>query len=137
LDSLKAKGELLIYETSYASLNEFMTRKRAEEIRGEFLKRGIKVREITNTPYHEEYTNVKGYHEKVMNIRYINLEKLGIEKETLIYNDVVAFYSLTNEIYGIEIYNKDFAEMQRRVFNYIWKLGEKPIIGKNGRTSMF
>lgn len=32
---------------------------------------------------------------------------------------------------------KDFTQMQKEIFNYVWNLGEKPIIGKNGRTSMF
>ncbi|MDP2860386.1 MAG: hypothetical protein Q8N98_01575 [bacterium] len=137
LNSLEAKEEILIYETSYASLNDFLEKGRAEEIRKEFLRKGIKIRELTNQPYHEIYTDVALYHEKVMDIRYINPDKLKIDTELLIYNDVLAFYTLKSPIFAVEIYDKDLAYMQKQIFEFMWNFAERPVLGKNGRTSMF
>ena len=78
-NSLQTKGELLIFETSYSSLNDMFTKKEAEDIRKEFYSRGIKIRELTNQMYHEPYTDVKEFHEYVMDIRYIGLSKLDIK----------------------------------------------------------
>lgn len=136
-NSLKAEGELLIFETSYASLNDMFSKGNAELIRSEFIRKRIKIRELTNKIYHENYTDIKEFHEKVMQIRYIDPKKLNIKIETLIYNDVVAIYDLKNIDLCIEVYNRDLANQQRQLFEYIWQKGERPIIGRGGRTSIF
>ncbi len=136
-NSLQAKGGLLIFETSYASLNDMFTKQQAEEIRREFVRRDIKVREITNQMYHELYTEVENFHEKVMNIRYINPNKLKIKVETIIYNNVVAIYEPKESGFCLEIYSGELADQQRQLFEFMWKQAERPIIGKGGRTSMF
>ncbi len=136
-NSLTTKGELLIFETSYASLNDMFSKEEAEKIRSEFVKRKIKVRQLTNHAYHEPYTQVKDFHERVMNIRYINPNKLKIKVETLIYNDVVAIYEPRQEGFCLEIYSKELADQQRQLFEFIWKQADRPIIGKGGRTSIF
>lgn len=137
LHTLDAKDELLIYETSYASLNDFLEKSKADNIRREFLKRKTKVRQITNQPYHESYTEVEGFHEKVMDIRFINPDKLKINTELAIYNGTVVFYTLKDPIYAVEIYDKDLTTMQKQIFEFVWNLAERPVLGKNGRTSMF
>ena len=136
-NSLKATGDLLIFETSYASLNDMFTKKQAEDIRKELVRRGIKVRQLTNHAYHEPYTNVEGFHEKVMNIRYINPNKLRIKVETLIYNNVVAIYEPKENGFCLEIKSKELADQQRQLFEFIWQNADRPVIGKNGRTSIF
>lgn len=136
-NSLNAKGELLIYETSYASLNDMFSRKQAEDIRKEFLERKIIVRELTNKAYHEPYTEVKDFHEKVMKIRYINPAKLKIEVETLIYNNIVATYQPWKDGICFEVYSRQLADQQRQLFEFVWKQADRPIIGKGGRTSIF
>lgn len=137
LNSLKARGELLIYETSYASLNDFLEKEKAEEIRRGFLKSGIKVRQLTNRAYHEEYTAVPGYHQQVMDIRYVDPKKLEIKTETLIYNNTTAFYTTQGDVFCVEIISEELARMQRQIFEFVWKTGERPILGKNGRSSLF
>jgi hypothetical protein len=129
--------ELLIYESSYASLNKMFSPEKAEEIRQEFLKRGVKIREITNKAYQEEYTAIKEFNDKCMSFRYIDAHKLDIAMDFLVYNDIVAYYSLSEPIFGIEIKNQRLADMQRQIFNFVWNSGERPIIGPNGRTSIF
>lgn len=136
-NSLQTKGELLIFETSYSSLNDMFTKKEAEDIRKEFYSRGIKIRELTNQMYHEPYTDVKEFHKYVMDIRYIGLRKLDIKVETLIYNNVVAIYEPKEDGFCIEICSQELADQQRQLFEFIWKQADRPIIGKSGRTSMF
>lgn len=136
-NSLNAVGELLIFETSYASLNDMFDKEISEKIREEFLVRGIKIKEITNNLFHEDYTSVKDFNKKVMDIRYIDPKKLSIKVETLIYNDIVAIYEPKKDGFCIEIYSKELAEQQKQLFEAVWKIGERPIIGKGGRTSVF
>lgn len=135
--SLTAESELLIYEASFASLNEFLDKEQADEIRKEFVRKGIKVREITNHAYQEGYTDVSGYDEKVMNIRYINPKKLQIDTEMLIYNDIITIYSLTEPLYIFEIQDANLAKMQKQIFEFAWKTADRAILGRNGRSSIF
>jgi hypothetical protein len=137
LNSLETRGELLTFETSYASLNEMFPKNKAEEIRKEFIRKKIKIRELNNKIYHEEYTGLKEFHEKVMQIRYINPKILDIKVETLIYNDVVAIYDPKKDGFCIEVHSKELARQQRQLFNFIWEKGDRPIIGRGGRTSIF
>ena len=136
-NSLEAKGELLVFETSYASLNNLFSKKQAEDIRAKFLERKIKVRELTNHAFHEQYTNVPDFHEKVMNIRYVNPNKLNIQVESLVYNTIVALYEPKENGFCVEIHSKELADQQRQLFEFIWKQADRPIIGKGGRTSIF
>jgi len=135
--SLEARGELLTFETTYASLNSMFTNEKAEEIRQGFLDRKIRIRELTNQMYHEQYTKNTDFHEQLVQIRYINPSKLKIEVETLVYNDVVALYQIKEDGFCIEIHSAELANQQRQLFEFIWKQADLPIIGKNGRTSMF
>lgn len=137
MNSTNASGELLIFETSYASLNDMFNKETSEKIREEFLSKNIKIRELTNKIFHEDYTNVKDFNEKIMDIRYIDPKKLSIKVETLIYNNVVAMYEPVKDGFCIEIHSKELAEQQKQLFEFIWKIGERPIIGKGGRTSVF
>jgi len=135
-NSLNAKGNLYIYEMSFASLNVIFTKNEAEDMRKEFVKKNIKIKEITNKAY-QEYTNVKEFDEKCMEIRYLNPNKFNVKSEFLIYDDIVAFYSYINDIFAVEIKNRAFAQTQLQIFNLMWNLAERPIIGKGGRSSMF
>ncbi len=136
LNSLEAKTNLCIYEIRF-SMNPFVDKKRADEIRREFMRRNIKTREITNQPYREQdYTDIPDYDKLYMDYRYIDPKKVKIDMETLIYNDVVAFYTYVDKIFITEIHNEKLAKMQRQIFDYIWQIAEKPVVGKGGRSSL-
>jgi hypothetical protein len=46
---------------------------------------------------------------------------------TDIYNDVVAYYNWhENEVFGVEIYNKDIAQAQRTFFEMLWQQSAAP-----------
>lgn len=134
-NSLNAKKNLYIYEAEFASLNVIFSKEEAEKIRKEFLSRKMKIKEITNKAYHE-YTDIKEFDRECMEIRYLNPDKFNIQHEFMIYDDIVAFYSYSKDIFAIEIHNENFAKAQLQIFNLMWNLAERPIIGKNGRSSM-
>jgi hypothetical protein len=136
LNSLKAKDNLYICEMSYASLNDIFSQKKAEDIRKQFLEKKTKIQEITNQVYHD-YTDIKEFHEKCMEIRYIDPNKLNIKTEFMIYNDIVTFYSYKKDYFAVEIKNHQFAQTQLELFKLIWNQAERPIIGKSGRSSIF
>lgn len=53
--------------------------------------------------------------------RYISPEHFAITHSTVLYDDVVAYYNWKEgEIFGIETYNRDIAESQRRLFGMLW-----------------
>jgi bisphosphoglycerate-independent phosphoglycerate mutase (AlkP superfamily) len=85
----------------------------------------------------KEWTKVEELVEKYWEARYIDPKKFEIKTEILIYNEVVAMYDFRKEIFCVEIYNQNLAEMQKQLFEFIWNLAEKPIIGRGGRTSLF
>ncbi|HSH18021.1 MAG TPA: helix-turn-helix domain-containing protein [Candidatus Saccharimonadales bacterium] len=53
--------------------------------------------------------------------RYISPSIFPVTHSMFIYDDVVAYYNWqNNEIFGIELYNKDIAAAQRRLFELLW-----------------
>ena len=114
-----------------------MSYEEAEAFRSELLVKNIRCREISNELFHD-YTGVTGFHEKVMEVRYIDPAKLSINREVLIYNDTVAFYQTRDEEpYGVEIIDPAFALQQRQLFELLWSLSDRPPSSSNSRTSIF
>jgi hypothetical protein len=53
--------------------------------------------------------------------RYLPKDKLDIQAQSDIYNNVVTFYSWhQDEIFGVEIYNQKVATMQKQIFEILW-----------------
>lgn len=56
--------------------------------------------------------------------RYISPKVFPITHSTVTYNDVVAYYNWKDgEVFGVEIYNQEIADAQRRVFEMLWLQG--------------
>jgi len=54
--------------------------------------------------------------------RYITSDIFPINHNTIIYDDVVAYYNWKDsEVFGVEIYNKDIADAQRTFFEMLWR----------------
>ncbi|OHB24933.1 MAG: hypothetical protein A2542_01520 [Parcubacteria group bacterium RIFOXYD2_FULL_52_8] len=135
--SLEAKGEILIYETAYASLELFMPHEAAEGYRRQLLAKRLHVRQLTNQVY-QHYSEVEGFHENVMDIRRIATEKLKIDREIIVYNDTVAIYQTKGEdLYGVEIVDASLAEQQRQLFELVWMQADRPANSRDSRTSIF
>lgn len=58
--------------------------------------------------------------------RYISPKILSINHQVDIYNEVVSLYNWhEGEVFGVEIYNEKIAQMQKQLFEIVWKLAGK------------
>jgi sugar-specific transcriptional regulator TrmB len=118
-NSLKAKGELLTYELS--TMNAFLSKKEAEELRRKFVANKVVSRTLTNATHLEAWTDIPEIVEKYWEIRHLSPKDKPFQFEILIYNDVYCMYRYTgDEIFCIEIYSQELADMQRQLFEYLW-----------------
>lgn len=119
LNSLEAKGELLIYELK--NMSAFMDFGFAEEIRRGLVKHKIHTRELTSLTQMPPWTKVTEQVTKYWEPRYVDPAELDIKLEILIYNQTVALYNYTGgEVFCIEIRSRALADMQKQLFNYVW-----------------
>ncbi len=123
---LQAKGEVLGY--TYIDVDSAMGREMAEDWRQEVVRRGIHFRDITSDPQvfeHSQNTNVAGY-VKFCHTRYLPKEKLTIDHQVDIYNNVIALYSWKEgDVFGVEIYNPTIVNLQKQVFNLLWQMTKR------------
>lgn len=135
-NSLKAKGELLTYELS--TMNAFLSKKEAEDLRLKFVANKITSRTLTNATHLDAWTDVPEIVEKYWDIRHIAPHDKSFEFEILIYNDVYCMYRYTSdEIFCIEIYSQELADMQRQLFEYIWSSAKKfKVLDDHGTTRL-
>ncbi len=124
-NSLRAKGELMTFEI--ANMNAFFDNDYAEDMRLRFLDKKINIRTLTNAEKIGPWTNVaQEMVEKYWEIRHISKKQMRVNFEILIYNDVYVLYRYQdNDIFCVEIYNKELAEMQKQLFEFIWKFARK------------
>ncbi|MEI8067954.1 MAG: hypothetical protein WCG91_03350 [Candidatus Shapirobacteria bacterium] len=120
--------QLYIYEIS--TLSEIIGFDRAEILRSEFLKNGIKVKQITNNPVVSKFTKNDEFFNKLMDFRYVPKDIFGIRDEILIFDDMVAIYNTEPEIKLLVIKNSDFAENQKELFLELWNNSKKIIVNK-------
>jgi sugar-specific transcriptional regulator TrmB len=134
-NTTKVKDSLRIYEMA-ESMNKFVDFEFAEEIRLQSSKiKNAKFRQLTNLTRIGEFTNIIE-HLKQWEVRHIPKEKLEIKFEAQIYNDVYVMYEYTKEdIFIVEIYNKDLADMQKQIFDLLWNDARKlKLVGKRGEA---
>lgn len=98
--------------------------------REEWIRRKLIFRDV----YSEEYIKGKKQESKDRIIdksksfqsRYISVQLLKINHQIDIYNDVVSYYNWREgEVFGVEIYNEKIAQMQKQLFEIVWKLANK------------
>lgn len=133
------KGIMRVYE--FAHMSDFINKNLAEKIREKYVERNITTYDLTNQESFPGFTDVHKHIESLSQFRYIDSSVLEIKFETLIYNDVYATYTYSNdEIFCVEVYNEQLATMQKQIFDYIWKQAESmKFIDKRGaakRSSM-
>lgn len=134
-NSLRAKGELLTYEIAN-DMSDFVPEAFAEDLRKQFVKNKIHIKQLTWNTYFEPYTAVTELITKYWEVRSINPESLTMKSEVLIYNDVYVMYNpVGSELFGVEIYNADFADMQRQLFYMVWNNARKmKVISPHGEA---
>lgn len=115
----RAQDVVRVFEVEH--LSEFIPSDYAEKLRQEYVDNKIHMRDLTNKPQMDDYTEVTELIQNYSELRYIDPKLLKIDFEVLIYNDVYATYTFTDEkIFCVEIYHQHLAQMQKQIFDFIW-----------------
>lgn len=94
----------------------------AEEVRGKYVKNNLMIKEIMNVDDKEKWTENDEYVKKHYQLGVIERKILPIDNELLVVNDTIYLYSIgEKEIVGIEIKNKGYTGMMRRLFEMVWE----------------
>ncbi|MFA6518322.1 MAG: helix-turn-helix domain-containing protein [Candidatus Shapirobacteria bacterium] len=134
---LEAKGEILSFEV--ATADAYMPQAEAEKLRRALVEGKILTRTITNKEKIEPFTKVTELVEKWWEIRNVTTEVLDIKADTFIYNDIFAVcnYLENGNVFCFELENKLVAQMQRQMFEVMWKTARKMrLIGNEGRADI-
>jgi len=121
-NSTQAVGTLRVFELSQ-DMGAFLDFGFSERVRIEFVKRGLLKQslQLTNFSKISPWTNIEEFVD-LWECRYIDPKQLSFSTEILVYNDVVTMYQFQHEeIFCVEIHNRDLAEMQKSVFDFIWQ----------------
>jgi len=102
---------------------KFFSQQQSEEIRQEFLKNDIQVQQITNMSNLEQFSENSEFINSVMQFRYVPESIFNIQKEILIFDDIVAIYD-NDELMILQ--DEKFAQAQKQFFKNIWKEGFSP-----------
>ncbi|MDD3647376.1 MAG: helix-turn-helix domain-containing protein [Candidatus Dojkabacteria bacterium] len=125
---LRLKGEGVGY--TYGIMGKYVGKKFVERWGKEFRRRRLSFRHIFSDHYLENLAKegIKGsWGSDFFQGRYVPQKLLDITHQVDIYNDVVAFYGWhKDDVFGIEIYNKQVVKFQRQLFEIIWKMGKDP-----------
>lgn len=136
-NSLRAKKELLTMEIK--DMDAFLDRQYAENLRLKFIERQIFIRTLSNLTHMLPWTQVAGEMvEKYWEMRHIPESQMKIKFEILIYNNVYVMYRYRDrEVFCVEIYNQELANMQRQIFEYMWqKAGKFKVLNKQGEAKL-
>jgi hypothetical protein len=128
LASARAKEkEIYIYEKS--DLSKLLGFDKAEELRKEFLKNKIVVKQITNISELPSFSENDEFVNTCMSFRYIPKDNFSIENETLIFDNKVVIYRTKPSIEMVVIEDKKFAKNQKQLFLNLWEQGQSPALG--------
>ncbi len=125
-NTLKTRGELVAY--TYRAWEEIVGVDYVKKFADELTMANFSGREL----YSDEYLKSRRQWGKEpvaywprWQIRYIPSKIIDITHQMDIYNDVVAIYNWhEGEVFGVEIYNQKVANMQRQIFDVLWKMGK-------------
>lgn len=133
-NSTKAQEVLRIYEVD-ESMDAFVDHKTSETMRRLFVQNNIHIRQLTNKKHIKGHTDVKEII-KLWEVRHLPEKQLKISFEVMIYNDVYVIYSFHNkDIFCVEIYNQQLAQMQKELFDFVWVHSKKMVkVGERGEA---
>lgn len=124
-NTLHAKTELVGY--TYRDATPFIGTDFYDSWSNEFQTRHIKARDLYSDEYTKsriESTRQEDLGWKEWQSRYIPSEVLDIQHQMDVYNNVVGIYNwISNDVFGVEIYNEKVARLQRQIFGLIWQKG--------------
>lgn len=120
----RAKGEFLSYEVDNAEA--YLPKQEAEDLRSRIVDKKIRIRTITNLTKFDSFTEVNGLTD-LWTVKHVGKEILDIKADIFIYNNVYAVvnYLSKKDIFCVEIYNQNLADMQRQLFEQTWASAKK------------
>jgi len=122
-NSREAEKEIRLFEVE--TMSPLLDFSFYDSVREEYVKRNISYRELTNEKNVKGWTSVKEFL-KIWDIRYIDSNVINMSVELMLYNDVYCLYGTSvRGVWGVEIYNIKLAEMQKKVFDFMWDHGQK------------
>lgn len=121
----KAKGQVIGY--TYRNLQEVVGHKYFEEYAKELEKNKVVSRDLRCDSFLDSSDSpqfVRRHIDKSV-WRYLPDSVMHLTHNLDVYNDVVTmYYWQNNDVFGIEIQNQLIADMQRSIFETLWKLAE-------------
>lgn len=132
--STYAKTPIRIVELG--SLNDLIPFKTAESIRRQFVARKVRIMQLTNHKSLKPWTSVEELTQRYQTIRYIPSKILLINVETLIFDDIVALYSIKPNVLVTIIQDKSFAEQQSGIFDAFWQIATPTHLSPDGGTTL-
>ncbi|OGK12098.1 hypothetical protein A3C98_04050 [Candidatus Roizmanbacteria bacterium RIFCSPHIGHO2_02_FULL_37_15] len=132
---LRAKMEFASFEV--ATANAYLPKREAEKLRRQLVEKKIMTRTITNRKIIESFTEVSEMVSQWWQIRHIPSSILKIQADIFIYNDVytACHYLEDGDIFCFEMYNRQLAEMQKQLFENLWKQAKKmEIVNDHGKA---
>lgn len=124
---------LFIYENDDLSL--IIGKQRAEELRRLFLVNKIQIKQITNNPTLQKFSNNDEFINSCMTFRYIPKSIYTIEHEILVFDDTTAVYNMKPYPKMLIIEDKFYAGNQKQLFLNLWEEGLSPKMGFNYRPN--
>ncbi|HSX31611.1 MAG TPA: helix-turn-helix domain-containing protein [Candidatus Saccharimonadales bacterium] len=125
-NNLRAKNEIVGY--TYLDLTPFVGEKFYGRWHDECMQRRIGGRDIISDAYIVSKFRASdpaalGWED--WDSHYVSPEILTIRHQIDIYNDVVGIYNwVGSDVFGIEIYNRKVAALQRQLFELVWEKGQ-------------
>ena len=117
-----------------SDMSKYLDRTFSEEVRSEIVKRKIHIKQITNLTDIPAHTDVSELVTNYWEVRYVDPKSLALSYEVLVYDDVVAMYNVRgNDVFCVEIQDKDLAKMQKQLFMFVWNSSQRMrILDKKG-----
>ena len=132
---LRAKKEFASFEV--ATANAYLPKREAEKLRRQLVEKKIMTRTITNRKIIESFTEVSEMVYQWWQIGYIPTSILKIQADIFIYNDVytACHYLEDGDIFCFEMHNQQLAEMQKQLFENLWKQARiMKIVNSHGKA---
>ena len=125
-NTLKTQNEMLGY--TYREIEEVIGKSLAVQWQEEWILKGLVFKELysdnlINSLKNKNLERITRQKKPFFVSHYIPSSVLDISHQLDIYNNIVAYYNWTaDEIFGVEIYNKNIADLQKKLFMLAWNL---------------
>lgn len=134
-NSSKVEGTLRLFEVE--EFSQYLDYGFYEKIREIYADNNVESRELSNQKSMPGWTNVEKYVEN-WEPRYIDPQKIKMNHEMMIYNDVfVLYYGNELGISCVEIYNSKLAGFQKQLFDFMWNRSQRmKILDDKGKSKL-